>query len=201
MADSAATHEWVWNRGGVGIEGDHLQWYESVTATSFASGAYVEQSFDDFLAIGPAVEGVPNDVRDGVRRAINARYYVARVAAASVPRDVRIGIHRHGLAWARVSAALGLGAVLGPLLVLLLGLPMLLGQAPYPAVNPLQVVLAISAVEIVGAFSIAVLVWRPRGPGSSLAFVVWIGLLAVVGSLGITVFNALMMALSPAHHI
>lgn len=56
------TTEWTWANKGVSIENGHLLWFEQLSAVAYASGAGSTQEFDDFLANGPSVEGVPEDV-------------------------------------------------------------------------------------------------------------------------------------------
>ena len=67
--------EWRWSREGVTIEGDderslHLLWYEDLGPVAFASGGAVEQTFAHFLANGPWVERVPDDVVAEVTAAV-----------------------------------------------------------------------------------------------------------------------------------
>ena len=188
MPGSATTREWVWNRGGVGIEGDHLQWFESVGASSSIPGHYTLQGFADYLERGPAVVGVPVEVRDGVRRAITL--LVARTAAQVplVPRKVRIGIRRHGVAWARVSAALGAVGLLAPIAMAVAGLVTARPGHPSPTLAWMPVILWFSTATALSSLVLAVLVWRPRGPGSDLAQAVWIVISVILGQVAVFLF-------------
>lgn len=58
---------WQWGNSGVDIDGDHLLWWDGLGSVSYASGAASEQSFADFMASGPGVEGVPADILTEIR--------------------------------------------------------------------------------------------------------------------------------------
>jgi hypothetical protein len=61
---------WTWGNEGVDVYPDHLVWYEKEGPVRFASGAACEQKFDDFLARGPWVNGVPAEVVEAVTLAV-----------------------------------------------------------------------------------------------------------------------------------
>lgn len=68
--------EWVyenpsWNTKGVTLTDTRLEWWE--TGHSFAGGGLSEQSLDDFLCNGPAVEGVPAEVLAELTSAVKAK--------------------------------------------------------------------------------------------------------------------------------
>lgn len=69
------TDSWHWASRGVDIQDGQLLWYDDLGAVSYASGAASNQAFEDFLAHGAPVEGVPDEVLlalrsrlDGVQR-------------------------------------------------------------------------------------------------------------------------------------
>ncbi|VTR93509.1 unnamed protein product [Gemmata massiliana] len=64
---------WEWDDQGVQVHAAHLTWFEKEGAARFASGAACDQSFDDFLARGPWVDGVPAEVVAEVTRVVQAR--------------------------------------------------------------------------------------------------------------------------------
>ena len=68
-----AQNDWTWYRQGVTLYADHLLWYEDLGSVAYASGAASEQSFADFLAHGPSVGGVPQDVLTALIDAVGAR--------------------------------------------------------------------------------------------------------------------------------
>ena len=70
------TDSFTWGNRGVDATASGLLWWESVGAVAAASGAALEQTFTDFLANGPAVDGVPLDIADAVRRAIGSHIVV-----------------------------------------------------------------------------------------------------------------------------
>ena len=57
----------TWANRGVDVEVDHLLWYEQLGAVAYASGAASTQSFEEFLATGPPMDGVPDDVVAALR--------------------------------------------------------------------------------------------------------------------------------------
>jgi hypothetical protein len=56
------TDSWHWANRGVDIQDGQLLWYDDLPAVSYASGATSTQVFEDFLAHGAPVEGVPEEI-------------------------------------------------------------------------------------------------------------------------------------------
>ena len=65
--------EWKWSNRGVNLQSDHLLWYEDLGATAYASGGGSTQSFEEFLRLGPPVEGIPPEIIDELTLAVRRR--------------------------------------------------------------------------------------------------------------------------------
>ena len=85
---SPATFTWA-NRG-VDLERDRLLWWEGLSAVAFASGAASEQSFGDFVANGPSVDGAPDDVLAELRARLTPIIRAARPEDGLANATVRV---------------------------------------------------------------------------------------------------------------
>jgi len=64
---------WTWYDEGVEVHDAHLTWFQREGADRYASGAACDQTFDDFLARGPWVDGVPPQVVEAVTVVVRAK--------------------------------------------------------------------------------------------------------------------------------
>ncbi len=81
---------------------------------------------------------------------------------------MRATIQHHGHLLARVALAAAIAAVAAPFIATFAMTPYLFGDVPYPPVNPMLVVLMVSAIFAIVGLAVGMAVWTVRAPGYQL---------------------------------
>lgn len=107
-----------------------------------------------------------------------------------------VWMHGHGLLVGRLALALAIAAVAVPVVALFVGLPALFGMVPYPAVNPMQIALTLSAVLTILGLAAGLAVWIMHTPGYYFGMTAVLILGAVIFLVGVTWLGGYLMSMA-----